>query len=84
MRRSGSAQNAAPRQLPARVLQVADTPRSKSGKIGELARCYVVHGRAVKKAEALANPAALESFRNRHELRNWARQPRPLLGARDG
>jgi acetoacetyl-CoA synthetase len=47
---------------------VTDIPRTKSGKIVELAVRDVVHGRAVTNREALANPEALEQFRNRLEL----------------
>ena len=61
--------NTTPRHVPARVVQVMDIPRTKSGKIVELAVRNVVHGRAVKNVEALANPEALEQFRNRAELR---------------
>jgi acetoacetyl-CoA synthetase len=50
------------------VVQVADIPRTKSGKIVELAVRNLVHGRPVKNLEALANPEALEQFRNRSEL----------------
>jgi acetoacetyl-CoA synthetase len=50
------------------VLQVADIPRTKSGKIVELAVRDTVHGRPVKNLEALANPEALEHFRSRSEL----------------
>ncbi|AVR89878.1 acetoacetate--CoA ligase [Thauera aromatica] len=57
-----------PRHVPAKVLQVADIPRTKSGKIVELAVRNVVHGRPVKNQEALANPEALAYFRNRPEL----------------
>jgi len=60
--------NATPRHVPAVVAQVSDIPRTKSNKIVELAVRAVVHGRAVKNAEALANPEALEQFRNRPEL----------------
>ena len=60
--------NTTPRHVPAKVLQVADIPRTKSGKIVELAVRNVVHGEAVKNVEALANPEALEYFRNRPEL----------------
>jgi len=60
--------NTTPRHVPARVLQVAEIPRTKSGKIVELAVRDVVHGRAVKNREALANPEALEHFANRPEL----------------
>ena len=54
--------------MPARIVQVAEIPRTKSGKIVELAVRDVVHGRAVKNREALANPEALEHFINRTEL----------------
>ncbi len=57
-----------PRHVPAKVVQVADIPRTKSGKIVELAVRQVVHGEPVKNVEALANPEALEYFRNRPEL----------------
>ncbi len=60
--------NASPRHVPARVAQVEDIPRTRSGKITELAVRDVVHGRAVKNVEALANPEALEQFRHRDEL----------------
>ena len=59
-----------PRHVPARVVQVADIPRTKSGKIVELAVRAVVHGEPVKNVEALANPAALEYFRARPELQS--------------
>jgi acetoacetyl-CoA synthetase len=61
--------NATPRHVPDKVLQVADIPRTKSGKIVELAVRDVVHGRPIKNIEALANPEALEHFRNRPELK---------------
>ena len=54
--------------MPAKIVQVADIPRTKSGKIVELAVRNVVHGRPVKNIEALANPEALELFRDRTEL----------------
>jgi acetoacetyl-CoA synthetase len=60
--------NTTPRHVPAKILQVADIPRTKSGKIVELAVREVVHGRPVKNLEALANPEALEHFRDRAEL----------------
>lgn len=56
------------RHVPARILQVADIPRTKSGKIVELAARNVVHGEPVKNLEALANPEALEYFKDRLEL----------------
>jgi acetoacetyl-CoA synthetase len=62
--------NATPRHVPARVVQVADIPRTKTNKIVELAVRHVVHGREVKNLDALANPEALEHFRNRSELQS--------------
>ena len=61
--------NATPRHVPARVVQVTDIPRTKSGKIVELAVRDVVHGRQVANREAMANPEALDQFRDRAELR---------------
>ena len=63
-------ENTTPRHVPAKILQVGDIPRTKSGKIVELAVRDVVHGRPVKNLEALANPEALENFRSRSELSN--------------
>jgi acetoacetyl-CoA synthetase len=51
------------------MVQVADIPRTISGKITELAVREVIHGRPVTNAEALANPEALELFRDLPELR---------------
>ena len=61
---------ASPRHVPARIVAVADIPRTKSGKITELAVREVVHGRPVKNKEALANPEALELFRDIPALKN--------------
>jgi len=61
--------NTTPRHVPSVVVQVADIPRTKSGKIVELAVRNVVHGLQVKNIEALANPEALAQFRDREELR---------------
>jgi acetoacetyl-CoA synthetase len=58
-----------PRHVPAKILAVADIPRTKSGKITELAVRDAVHGRAIKNAEALANPEALALYRDLPELR---------------
>ncbi len=60
--------NTTPRHVPAKVVQVQDIPRTKSGKIVELAVRNIVHVRPVKNVEALANPEALEYFRERPEL----------------
>jgi len=62
--------NTTPRHIPAKVVQVRDIPRTKSGKIVELAVRNVVHGLPVKNIEALANPEALEEFRGRAELQS--------------
>ena len=62
--------NTTPRHVPAKVVQVNDIPRTKSGKIVELAVRNVVHGEPVKNVEALANPEALEEFRGRAELKS--------------
>jgi len=61
-------ENTTPRHVPAKGLQVADIPRTKSGKIVELAVRNVVHNRPVKNREALANPEALELFRDLPDL----------------
>ncbi|MBT0960376.1 acetoacetate--CoA ligase [Denitromonas iodatirespirans] len=60
--------NTTPRHVPAKVVAVDDIPRTRSGKIVELAVRNVVHGRPVKNVEALANPDALDFYRNRKEL----------------
>jgi acetoacetyl-CoA synthetase len=62
--------NTTPRHVPARIVQVSDIPRTKSGKIVELAVRNVIHGLPVKNVEALANPEALDLFRDRAELRS--------------
>ena len=62
--------NTTPRHVPARIVAVGDIPRTISGKIVELAVREVVHGRPVRNTDALANPAALEEFRDRPELRS--------------
>jgi len=60
--------NTTPRHVPAKILAVSDIPRTISGKIVELAVRNVVHGEPVKNTDALANPQALEQFRDRPEL----------------
>ena len=59
-----------PRHVPARIVQVADIPRTRSGKLVELAVRRVVHGEAVDNIEALANPHALALFADLPELRS--------------
>jgi len=63
-------EGASPRHVPAKIVAVTDIPRTKSGKITELAVRDVVHGRAVKNKEALANPEALDLYKNIPELRS--------------
>ncbi|WP_027910873.1 acetoacetate--CoA ligase [Pseudomonas sp. URMO17WK12:I4] len=60
--------NTTPRHVPARIIAVADIPRTISGKIVELAVRNVVHGKPVKNTDALANPKALELFRDLPQL----------------
>ena len=60
---------ASPRHVPAIILSVRDIPRTRSGKITELAVRDVIQGRRVKNTEALANPEALEAFKNLPELK---------------
>ena len=60
--------NTTPRHVPAKIIAVAEIPRTKSGKIVELAVRSVVHGETVKNTEALANPESLEHFRDLPEL----------------
>ncbi|MDD1979545.1 MULTISPECIES: acetoacetate--CoA ligase [Pseudomonas] len=64
--------NTTPRHVPAVIAAVSDIPRTISGKIVELAIRNVVHGEPVKNTDALANPEALEQFRDRPELRDQA------------
>jgi acetoacetyl-CoA synthetase len=61
--------NTSPHHVPKRIVQVADIPRTISGKITELAVRDVVHGRPVKNADALANPEALKLFEDLAELK---------------
>jgi len=61
--------NTTPRHVPAKVVQVTDVPRTKSGKVVELAVRNAVAGEPVKNIEALANPEALDQYRDRSELR---------------
>jgi acetoacetyl-CoA synthetase len=62
-------QETTPRHVPARIVQVTDIPRTKSGKIVEIAVRHVIHGRDISNREALANPEALDLFRDLPELR---------------
>ncbi|WP_324730713.1 acetoacetate--CoA ligase [Pseudomonas paeninsulae] len=62
--------NTTPRHVPAKIIAVADIPRTLSGKIVELAVRNVVHGKPVKNTDALANPQALKLYRNLPELQH--------------
>ena len=62
-------EHASPHHVPKVIAQVRDIPRTISGKITELAVRDVIHGRAVRNMDAMANPGALEEFRDRVELR---------------
>jgi acetoacetyl-CoA synthetase len=61
--------NTTPRHVPAKIVQVGDIPRTKSCKIVELAVRNIVHGRDVRNRDALANPEALDQYRDRMELK---------------
>jgi acetoacetyl-CoA synthetase len=60
--------NCTPRHVPAKIVAVTDIPRTRSGKIVELAVRNVIHGRPVKNREALANPEALDLYRDVPDL----------------
>ena len=68
--RSNIRSETTPRHVPAKVIAVTDIPRTISGKIVELAVRKVVHGQAVNNMDALANPEALELFKDLPELEN--------------
>lgn len=67
--RTGIRDHTTPHHMPKKIIQVADIPRTRSGKITELAVREMVHGRPVKNRDALANPEALELYRDLPELR---------------
>ena len=60
--------NASPRHVPAKIIQVEDIPRTKNGKIVELAVKNIIEGISIKNKQALANPEALNLFRRLDEL----------------
>ena len=62
--------NTSPHHVPGKIIQVADIPRTVSGKISELAVRETIHGRVVSNLSALANPAALGLFKNLKTLRS--------------
>ncbi len=62
--------NASPRHVPSKIIVVKDIPRTKSGKLVELAVKSTIEGNKIKNSEALANPEALKQFKNLKELSN--------------
>ena len=62
--------NASPRHVPSKIIEVKDIPRTKSGKIVELSVKNIIEGNNIKNKEALANPEALDQFKNLKELKN--------------
>tara|TARA_B100001123_G_scaffold372599_1_gene436619 strand:- start:20 stop:1975 length:1956 start_codon:yes stop_codon:yes gene_type:complete len=61
---------ASPRHVPAKILEVSDIPRTKNGKIVELAVKNIIEGNKIKNIQALANPEVLKQFKNMEELKN--------------
>ncbi|RZO62293.1 MAG: acetoacetate--CoA ligase [Candidatus Pelagibacterales bacterium] len=61
-------ENASPRHVPAKIISVADIPRTKNGKIVELAVKNIIEGNSIKNKEALSNPEILEQYKNLKEL----------------
>lgn len=60
--------NTTPRHVPAKIIQIADIPRTKSGKIAEIAVRDTIHGKTIQNGEALTNPEVLEAYKNIAEL----------------
>ena len=61
---------ASPRHVPAKILEVSDIPRTKNGKIVELAVKNIIEGNKIKNVQALANPEVLEQYKDIKELKN--------------
>ena len=61
-------ENASPRHVPTKIILVKDIPRTKNGKIVELAVKNIIEGNKIKNKEALANPEVLEQYKNLKEL----------------
>tara|TARA_B100001123_G_scaffold132884_1_gene154022 strand:+ start:4294 stop:6249 length:1956 start_codon:yes stop_codon:yes gene_type:complete len=62
--------NASPRHIPSKIIKVSDIPRTKNGKIVELAVKNTIEGNKIKNIEAISNPAVLKEFKNLKELKN--------------
>ena len=61
--------NASPRHVPSKIIVVKDIPRTKSGKIVELAVKSIIEGKKIKNKEALINPDVLDEYKNLEELK---------------
>ena len=61
--------NCSPKHVPSLVIKVPAIPKTKSGKIVELAVKKIIHGETINNKEAIANPEALEYFKNLHQLK---------------
>ncbi len=62
--------NASPKHVPSKIIEVSDIPRTKNGKIVELAVKNIIDGNAIKNIEAISNPKVLNEFKNIKELKN--------------
>ena len=62
-------QNASPRHVPKKIIEVSDIPRTKNGKIVELAVKNVIEGNKIKNIQALINPLILQEYKNIEELK---------------
>ena len=62
-------QNASPRHVPKKIIEVSDIPRTKNGKIVELAVKNIIEGNKIKNIQALINPTVLSEFKNIEELK---------------
>ena len=60
--------NASPRHVPSKIISIAEIPKTKNGKLVELAVKQTIEGEAIKNLEALANPSSLKQFKNIKEL----------------
>ena len=61
-------QNASPRHVPKKIIEVSDIPRTKNGKIVELAVKNIIEGNKIKNIQALMNPSILQEYKNIEEL----------------
>ena len=61
--------DASPRHVPSKIIKVRDIPRTKNGKIMELAVKNIIEGNKIKNIQALANPEILNEYKNLNELK---------------